>query len=724
MLAVFSMFALVSCNESNTEKVDEPICAHEWDSGVEIKDASCVELGEMKYTCTKCESIKITSIEMTSHVYSLTWSVDDTYHWKSATCGCDIVADMGKHEWQIESESQATCMQAGSIVWQCADCLTQKTEVIESSHSFEDEYSVDDNYHWYASECGCDLVQGKHGHNWDTGVETPASCLDDGQILYTCEDCLHTKIVILPAQGYHVFDETKWAYDSENHYYASTCGCDVRKQETPHDWKNGVQTKDPSCTSYGEMTYTCECGAEKKEPIDMLRHTYSDEWTFDRISHWNAATCGCEDLRGNESQHTMKNGVCTICTLGEDTDGLSYSLSSDGSYYTVVGMGSANARIVYIPKTYLDKPVKAIENAFGYGSILEEIILPEGVTEIGVNAFMGATNLQYITIPSTVTIIGANAFKDCSSMKEIVLPENLDSIGENAFENCVSLKSINISNGVLSLGEKTFYGCTSLKEVNFVGVKNIGNEVFANCHLLTTLHMSDALETIGNYAFYNCKALTDISLPTSLKSIGVGAFKNCEKLTSVSIPQNVSVLEQEVFMNCTSLGSVELPSSLTSVGGYAFAYCLNISTFKVPENVTKIGDSAFYGCSKLSNITLSNIEEIADGTFGECIGLESINIPDTVKKIGVGAFANCVKLKELAISDSVTEILAGAFYNCSELNTVVIGTGIELIDFMAFDGCEKLQMIAYKGSEDDWKNVSIYGLPTTITITYNYVEEG
>ncbi|MBO5021964.1 MAG: leucine-rich repeat domain-containing protein, partial [Clostridia bacterium] len=57
-------------------------------------------------------------------------------------------------------------------------------------------------------------------------------------------------------------------------------------------------------------------------------------------------------------------------------------------------------------------------------------------------------------------------FQGCSSLKEVVLPNNLSQIGINAFYGCTSLTSITIPDSVTSIGDSAFYGCTNLIEVN------------------------------------------------------------------------------------------------------------------------------------------------------------------------------------------------------------------------------------------------------------------
>lgn len=70
----------------------------------------------------------------------------------------------------------------------------------------------------------------------------------------------------------------------------------------------------------------------------------------------------------------------------------------------------------------------------------EEIIIPEGVTSIGVTAFSHFTKLRKVVLPSTLERIETSAFYDCKNLEEIEIPEKVKYLGNNAFKGCSSLK--------------------------------------------------------------------------------------------------------------------------------------------------------------------------------------------------------------------------------------------------------------------------------------------
>lgn len=67
----------------------------------------------------------------------------------------------------------------------------------------------------------------------------------------------------------------------------------------------------------------------------------------------------------------------------------------------------------------------------------------------------------------------------------------------------------------------------------------------------------------------------------------------------------------------------------------AFAECVNLEDLVLPNSVKYIGNKAFAECSSLKKINLPNsIEVIEDEAFADCYALESVIIPDSVKSIG------------------------------------------------------------------------------------------
>jgi cell surface protein len=146
-------------------------------------------------------------------------------------------------------------------------------------------------------------------------------------------------------------------------------------------------------------------------------------------------------------------------------------------------------------------------------SNIKQVIIGDGVTTIGEEAFSFCYSLESITIPNSVTTIGESAFKACSSLTLITIPNSVTTIGGRAFDSCRSLTSITISNSVTTIGGGAFYKCRSL----------------------TSITIPKNVTTIGIHAFYDCRSLTSITIPNSVTTIGYYAFSGCKNVKQITV---------------------------------------------------------------------------------------------------------------------------------------------------------------------------------------------
>lgn len=140
---------------------------------------------------------------------------------------------------------------------------------------------------------------------------------------------------------------------------------------------------------------------------------------------------------------------------------------------------------------------------------IEKVVIEDGVTSIGSNAFMYYENLTSIAIPDSVTSIGDEAFAFCYGLTSITIPDSVTSIGSAAFFDCKSITSITIPDSVTEIGIMSFWLCTSLTSAKIPdNVTSIGREAFLHCKSLTSITIGKGVTSIGKDAFLGCKNLT------------------------------------------------------------------------------------------------------------------------------------------------------------------------------------------------------------------------
>lgn len=343
---------------------------------------------------------------------------------------------------------------------------------------------------------------------------------------------------------------------------------------------------------------------------------------------------------------------------------------------------------------------------------LKEVVIEEGVTEIGVDAFSVCTSLETVTLPQSLQKIGEKAFSYCTSLKTINIPDSVNVIGPKAFFFCKSLTSIDIPEGITEIGYATFGYAENLATVNIpTSVTRIGDFAFQNCGF-TSMNVPATVKELGESAFSTCRSLENVTVPA--ETVSKKAFYFCDALKRVTLTDDVKTIGEEAFRECRSLESIEIPSSVTELGTCAFKNCFALKTAVIKGGTVKgslVTEATFYNCNALETLvisdnatldasfkaaysksTLKTVEigkgEIGDSAFNGCTSLTNVTLGDGVTKIGTNAFIRCTQISSITIGSRVSSIGKNAFNGCTALTNANIGSGA--IGANAFQDCSRL----------------------------------
>lgn len=247
----------------------------------------------------------------------------------------------------------------------------------------------------------------------------------------------------------------------------------------------------------------------------------------------------------------------------------------------------------------------------------KEVIIPEGVVEIGKHAFSYCDFLTSVTLPNSVIKIEEEAFYSCHELTNINIPSSVTSIGDNAIDVSNRVKC-NIKDGLKYLGsdDNPF--------LYLIGAKK----------KIEKFEIDSACKFIGRVGN---SELVSIDIPESVIGIDSGAFFNCTHLESIVVNENNNVYK--------SIDGVLYTKDETKLVAYPVAK--KEKSFTIPQKVTNIGNYAFNECKTLEDIIMFNdVISIGKQSFAACTSLKNVQMSSNIRSVGEWAFADCKALPE------------------------------------------------------------------------------
>lgn len=364
--------------------------------------------------------------------------------------------------------------------------------------------------------------------------------------------------------------------------------------------------------------------------------------------------------------------------------------------------------------------------AFSGCESLVSVEIPDSVTYIGVGAFLNCKNLETATVGTGLVDVPERMFHNCAKLESVQLKRDPDTIGRLAFCECIALTDLDINANVTKVGDLAFMGvpivhanenmsdtthgalvyghvsdgtgtCSicgescnkainvsltkdlisswglpnsgdivipSSYEVDGVqyNIVSLGNDSFRANNNITSVTISDGIQTIGKQAFYGCKYMTDIDIPESVDALGSRSLRQCIRLESLDLPDEIPILLEYTVQECSALQEVDMPTYLYRMFNNVFENCTSLKSCVLPKYIDMIDGNVFYGCTSLEEVDIFGpLGEIPSSTFYNCSSLTRCSLPSTLENISDNAFYNCTSLECLVVPDQVEYIGGNAF---------------------------------------------------------------
>ena len=342
------------------------------------------------------------------------------------------------------------------------------------------------------------------------------------------------------------------------------------------------------------------------------------------------------------------------------------------------------------------------ESCFANCTVLEKLVIPDSVKTIEANAFSGTAKNKEVYLESVQSwfdmsfaelyafplAYGGSLYVNGELLTELVIPEGVTEIGKYVVD-IDSVKSVTIPESVTHIADGAFQSCNSLEKIVFKGGNiTFGSNVFWQYHQIKEIHIPSA-----DFWFGLDFGTSSYSNPMYAGSVGL--YVDGEPLATVEIPDGTEAVRDYALYNCPTVENVVIPDSVTSIGYMAFAECENLKSVTIGKGVTSIGNYAFQNAVNLEKINwnaqnasdLSSSSFIFDNGGTEKDGITLI-CGEGVKRIPAYAF------------------FADAYHYYPNITSIRLPKGFESFGSYAFNTMDTLTDIYFGGTKEEWATVS------------------
>ena len=418
-----------------------------------------------------------------------------------------------------------------------------------------------------------------------------------------------------------------------------------------------------------------------------------------------------DDLPEVQARQTV--GVPRIIAEGNCGEHAVFTLTEDGTL-SVTGSGSVGATREWDYHGLLngeDQSIFQLEPLAPYKDTVRQLIIGEGITEIGYAAMYGIKSLEHVSLPESCTVIRNGAFWGCESLTEFVFPSGVQMIADCVLKQCYALKRIVVSEAAKELCGEAFSQCHSLEEIIFCGddLHTIWSGAFCDTYSLQQLHLPPHVSRLTTYAFtkIGCTVL-DLSALTEVV-MEQDVFESCPNLQTLILPDSMEIIPESLVTDCNCLTSVVIGENTKTIGSRAFGTA-PLTEITIPASVICIEPGAFNGLTQLAAIHVEDGNRVYSDINGVLYSNNNTRIhtyprnrsesayllPESVRIIGKFAFSGNRHLTTVIAPDDITVLEQYAFYNLPNFSKLYLQGSLPLSrDDRAVQNCPKLTTVPW-----------------------------
>lgn len=243
--------------------------------------------------------------------------------------------------------------------------------------------------------------------------------------------------------------------------------------------------------------------------------------------------------------------------------------------------------------------------------------IDENTEEIDYLGISGC-KLDKLVIPSNVKTLNTSSFYH-TEIGELVIENGLENLGDSAF-NGITTSRVVIPSSLKTMDVAPFYNCKASEIILPSGITDIPEAAFYNSSLVR-FDVPEGTASIGKQAFVNCYSLKQVSIPVSITSIGENAFdrssikdiyyagseEQWNEITKASqLPSNI-----KIRFNSVRVSGLEIPESAITLTEKGQTADLNVKV--IPENASNQDISYQSDNTRVAKVSGNTVTAVSEG---------------------------------------------------------------------------------------------------------------
>lgn len=331
-----------------------------------------------------------------------------------------------------------------------------------------------------------------------------------------------------------------------------------------------------------------------------------------------------------------------------------------------------------------------------YKAEIRTLMIEEGVTGVGENAFNGFYNIKNAVLPESLETISEGAFLGCTRLAAVVLSDNTAEVSQNAFEESTSVCVSKTSPLADTAGFKTYTDgekdCELLEE-EYNKDSDISWALYEDTLVISgTSSMTNSLSGKTVPWAAHCADIVKAVIQPGVTRTPMFLFAYDStakaapytKMKIYTVADTVIRAASNEFSGCPALEVFDMSSATTQLMHYISGDSINvpIKQLTIPKGINEVGGCAFNRLSSLESLVFEEgfnykpsaaaANEWSSG-FRSLGSLKTIVFPKSMEKLGAYFISRATSLESITVYNPNMEFEENCLYGYDKNDLTVYG---------------------------------------------------